>query len=88
MLHTIDLWISAHPYIFSGILLILFTNAVAAMPTPVDADSKLYKWAWTFLHSINIPKLIATFNPQAAQSMKLMPIDPPQTTPLKLGDTK
>jgi hypothetical protein len=68
-------FVTHHPY-QATIYAILFTNFVATMPSPNGVGIRAttaYKWIFAFLHAIpNIPRLLITFFPSIAGSMKLL----------------
>jgi hypothetical protein len=65
-----------HPY-QTMIYAFLGANLISTMPSPT-ADgtgfrgSTLYRWAFGFLHTINIPRLLVTLFPQFAGEVGLL----------------
>jgi hypothetical protein len=65
-----------HPY-QTMIYVFVGTNLISTMPSPT-ADgtgfrgSTLYKWAFGFLHTINLPRLLVTLFPQFAGEVGIL----------------
>jgi hypothetical protein len=61
-----------HHWIILGVSAWLMSNVAAAMPSPSDQSSSLYKTLFTFMHLTfgSVPRIIATLLP--AQYQKLL----------------
>jgi hypothetical protein len=71
-----------HPTLAGGIAALIATNLIGTMPSPDQGSGKLYRWLFAFLHSINIPRLLATAAPQAAKFAEAVQAPPaPITAP-------
>jgi hypothetical protein len=58
----------AHPFVLEAILIYVVTTAVGTMPSPSDKSSALYKWLFSFSHSVTgqLPRVLATLAPGSA----------------------
>lgn len=77
ILSSINAVIAAHPYVAASVATLLVANAISAMPAPNGTSGKFYRWVFVFLHSINLPRLLATVNPGLAAQLKMMPAEEP-----------
>jgi len=59
--------LAAHPTVWALGTFYIFSNAIAALPTPGSASSTFYHWSFDFLHLVagNIARIIATRYPGA-----------------------
>ena len=70
MFYSLITSLSAHPYAWTMGAFYVFSNAVAAWPTPAADNSTFYHWAWGFSHMLagNIAKIIAARYPSAVMA--------------------
>ena len=66
---AINGFVTGHPY-WVILLLVVFNNAISAMPAPDATTGKGYKWMFSFLHGLNIPRLLAIFWPATAEQQR------------------
>ena len=61
----------AHPTVWAFGTFYIFSNSIAALPTPGSASSTFYRWSFDFLHLVagNIARIIATRYPGAVPTV-------------------